>query len=328
MFEKVGIQITDSFINIIYGNKNKIIAADSIELEKGICDDGSIIVEKAVANKINNFFIESNVNIKKISFVISGTDIITRYTEVPIMADKALRETIYLEFSQFIPDIDNYYMDYEILGKVNSKEKRVYQIMLVAVPKEKINSLVKVTEMLNKKVDSIDILSNSLIRPLKKSTYTSGNGAVGVFYLGVDTSSFTIIENNVFKIERALPFGIKNLFIESYDEIAATVLVDNNVDLKEVLEQNQRFQNSFENILSTINNTLRYYNSQRNNEKVEKLVIVCGQNTIAGLDAYFEKYFNIPCLLIKNPKDIDLKVNFQDGFNKYMATYGLLLRGN
>lgn len=149
-----------------------------------------------------------------------------------------------------------------------------------------------------------------------------------MFYLGVDTSSFTIIENNVLKIERALPFGIKNLFIESYDEIAATVLVDNNVDLKEVLEQNQRFQNSFENILSTINNTLRYYNSQRNNEKVEKLVIVCGQNTIAGLDAYFEKYFNIPCLLIKNPKDIDLKVNFQDGFNKYMAIYGLLLRGN
>lgn len=324
--KKLSIQITDTSINILIGNKNKIYETHTIELENGDCKDGNVRDKDSIVKLLNDYLDVNGRDVKNVSFVLRGSDIITRYIEVPILKNDALIEAVNFEFKQFIPDIDDYYMNYEIVEKINTKEKKAYKILLVAATKEKINPIIEIAEEISKELEVIDILSNSLARVLKSSDHIASEESTGIFYFGADSSTLGIIEGNVLKFERNLPFGIKNIFNEVYEEAAVTAL-----DSKQVInvfENNEQLMMNFENLLASVNNTVRYYNSEKNNKPVTNFIIICADMIMTNMEKYLEKYFELPCILVKDPSDLGLKLKFKDNFPKYISSYGLLLRGN
>ena len=324
--KKLSIQITDTSINILIGNKNKIYETHTIELENGDCKDGNVRDKDSIVKLLNDYLDVNGRDVKNVSFVLRGSDIITRYIEVPILKNDALIEAVNFEFKQFIPDIDDYYMNYEIVEKINTKEKKAYKILLVAATKEKINPIIEIAEEIGKELEVIDILSNSLARVLKSSDHIASEESTGIFYFGADSSTLGIIEGNVLKFERNLPFGIKNIFNEVYEEAAVTALDSKQVT--NVFENNEQLMMNFENLLASVNNTVRYYNSEKNNKPVTNFIIICSDMIMANMEKYLEKYFELPCILIKDPSDLGLKLKFKDNFPKYISSYGLLLRGN
>lgn len=324
--KKLSIQITDTSINILIGNKNKIYETHTIELENGNCKDGNVRDKDSIVKLLNDYLDVNGRDVKNVSFVLRGSDIITRYIEVPILKNDALIEAVNFEFKQFIPDIDDYYMNYEIVEKINTKEKKAYKILLVAATKEKINPIIEIAEEIGKELEVIDILSNSIARVLKSSDHIASEESTGIFYFGADSSTLGIIEGNVLKFERNLPFGIKNIFNEVYEKAAVTAL-----DSKQVInvfENNEQLMMNFENLLASVNNTVRYYNSEKNNKPVTNFIIICADMIMTNMEKYLEKYFELPCILVKDPSDLGLKLKFKDNFPKYISSYGLLLRGN
>lgn len=324
--KKLSIQITDTSINILIGNKNKIYETHTIELENGDCKDGNVRDKDSIVKLLNDYLYVNGRDVKNVSFVLRGSDIITRYIEVPILKNDALIEAVNFEFKQFIPDIDDYYMNYEIVEKINTKEKKAYKILLVAATKEKINPIIEIAEEIGKELEVIDILSNSLARVLKSSDHIASEESTGIFYFGADSSTLGIIEGNVLKFERNLPFGIKNIFNEVYEEAAVTALDSKQVT--NVFENNQQLMMNFENLLASVNNTVRYYNSEKTNKPVTNFIIICADMIMTNMEKYLEKYFELPCILVKDPSDLGLKLKFKDNFPKYISSYGLLLRGN
>lgn len=324
--KKLSIQITDTYINILIGNKNKIYETHTIELENGDCKDGNVRDKDSIVKLLNDYLYVNGRDVKNVSFVLRGSDIITRYIEVPILKNDALIEAVNFEFKQFIPDIDDYYMNYEIVEKINTKEKKAYKILLVAATKEKINPIIEIAEEIGKELEVIDILSNSLARVLKSSDHIASEESTGIFYFGADSSTLGIIEGNVLKFERNLPFGIKNIFNEVYEEAAVTALDSKQVT--NVFENNEQLMMNFENLLASVNNTVRYYNSEKNNKPVTNFIIICADMIMTNMEKYLEKYFELPCILVKDPSDLGLKLKFKDNFPKYISSYGLLLRGN
>lgn len=324
--KKLSIQITDTSINILIGNKNKIYETHTIELENGDCKDGNVRDKDSIVKLLSDYLYVNGRDVKNVSFVLRGSDIITRYIEVPILKNDALIEAVNFEFKQFIPDIDDYYMNYEIVEKINTKEKKAYKILLVAATKEKINPIIEIAEEIGKELEVIDILSNSLARVLKSSDHIASEESTGIFYFGADSSTLGIIEGNVLKFERNLPFGIKNIFNEVYEEAAVTALDSKQVT--NVFENNEQLMMNFENLLASVNNTVRYYNSEKNNKPVTNFIIICADMIMTNMEKYLEKYFELPCILVKDPSDLGLKLKFKDNFPKYISSYGLLLRGN
>lgn len=324
--KKLSIQITDTSINILIGNKNKIYETHTIELENGDCKDGNVRDKDSIVKLLNDYLDVNGRDVKNVSFVLRGSDIITRYIEVPILKNDALIEAVNFEFKQFIPDIDDYYMNCEIVEKINTKEKKAYKILLVAATKEKINPIIEIAEEIGKELEVIDILSNSLARVLKSSDHIASEESTGIFYFGADSSTLGIIEGNVLKFERNLPFGIKNIFNEVYEEAAVTALDSKQVT--NVFENNEQLMMNFENLLASVNNTVRYYNSEKTNKPVTNFIIICADMIMTNMEKYLEKYFELPCILVKDPSDLGLKLKFKDNFPKYISSYGLLLRGN
>lgn len=322
--KKLSIQITDTSINILIANKNKIYEAHTISLENGDCRDGNIRDKENIIRLLNDYLDINARDVKNVSFVLRGSDIITRYTEVPILKDDALREAVSFEFNQFIPDIEDYYTNFEIIEKINTQEKKAYKILLVAAPMQKIDPIVEIAEAIGKELEVIDILSNTLARVLKSSDHLVSNESTGVFYFGADSSTLSIIENNILKFERNLPFGVKNIFNEVYDQVAATSL--DSREVSSLFESKSSVTLSFENLLYSVNNTIRYYNSEKSNKPVTNFIIICSDIFMDNMEKYLEKYFELPCILVKEPFDLGLKLKFENNFPKYMACYGLLLR--
>lgn len=322
--KKLSIQITDTSINILIANKNKIFETHTISLENGDCRDGNIRDKENIIKLLNDYLDFNARDVKNVSFVLRGSDIITRYTEVPILKDDALREAVSFEFNQFIPDIEDYYTNFEIIEKINTQEKKAYKILLVAAPMQKIDPIVEIAEAIGKELEVIDILSNTLARVLKSSDHLVSNESTGVFYFGADSSTLSIIENNILKFERNLPFGVKNIFNEVYEQVAATTL--DSREVSSLFESKSNVTLSFENLLYSVNNTIRYYNSEKSNKPVTNFIIICSDIFMDNMEKYLEKYFELPCILVKEPFDLGLKLKFEKNFPKYMACYGLLLR--
>lgn len=324
--KKMAIKISDTAINILIGNKNRIYETHNIALENGVCKDGTVRDTDSIIELLNEYLDVNARDVKNVSFVLRGSDIITRYIEVPILKDDALREAVNYEFRQFIPEIDDYYTNYEIIEKINTQEKKAYKILLVAATRRKIDPLVEIAEGINKELEVIDVLSNTIARVLRSSDQIIREESTGVFYFGSDSSTLTIIEDNILKFERNLPFGVKNIFNQAYLEMSASTL-----DIKEiedVFDRNPNLTNSFQNLLSSVNNTIRYYNSDKKNKPVTNFIIICADMIVNNMEKYLEKYFELPCLLIKDPIDLGLKIKFEDNFAQYIASYGLFLRYN
>ena len=324
--KKMAIKISDTAINILIGNKNRIYETHNIALENGVCKDGTVRDTDNIIELLNEYLDVNARDVKDVSFVLRGSDIITRYIEVPILKDDALREAVNYEFRQFIPEIDDYYTNYEIIEKINTQEKKAYKILLVAATRTKIDPIVEIAEGINKELEVIDVLSNTVARVLRSSEQIIREESTGVFYFGSDSSTLTIIEDNILKFERNLPFGVKNIFNEAYLEMSASTL-----DIKEiedVFDRNPNLTNSFQNLLSSVNNTIRYYNSDKKNKPVTNFIIICADMIVNNMEKYLEKYFELPCLLIKDPIDLGLKIKFEDNFAQYIALYGLFLRYN
>ena len=324
--KKMAIKISDTAINILIGNKNRIYETHNIALENGVCKDGTVRDTDNIIELLNEYLDFNARDVKNVSFVLRGSDIITRYIEVPILKDDALREAVNYEFRQFIPEIDDYYTNYEIIEKINTQEKKAYKILLVAATRTKIDPIVEIAEGINKELEVIDVLSNTIARVLRSSDQIIREESTGVFYFGSDNSTLTIIEDNILKFERNLPFGVKNIFNEAYLEMSASTL--DVKDIEGVFDRNPNLTNSFQNLLSSVNNTIRYYNSDKKNKPVTNFIIICADMIVNNMEKYLEKYFELPCLLIKDPIDLGLKIKFEDNFAQYIALYGLFLRYN
>ncbi len=324
--KKMAIKISDTSINILIGNKNNIYETHNIALENGVCQDGTVRYTDSIIELLNEYLEVNARDVKDVSFVLRGSDIITRYIEVPILKDDALREAVNYEFRQFIPEVDDYYTNYEIIEKINTQEKKAYKILLVAVTRKKIDPIVEISEGINKELDVIDVLSNTVARVLRSSDQLASEESTAVFYFGADSSTLTIIENNILKFERNLPFGIKNIFNETYTQAAATTFPAR--AMERGFDDEFNLTNSFQNLLSSVNNTIRYYNSDKKNKSVTNFIIICADMAINNMGKYLEKYFELPCLLIKDPIDLGLKIKFDENFSQYIASYGLFLRYN
>ena len=324
--KKMAIKISDTSIHILIGNKNKIYETHNIALENGVCKDGTVRDTDNIIELLNEYLDVNARDVKDVSFVLRGSDIITRYIEVPILKDDALREAVNYEFRQFIPEIDEYYTNYEIIEKINTQDKKAYKILLVAVTRKKIDPIVEISEGINKELDVIDVLSNTVARVLRSSDQLASEESTAVFYFGADSSTLTIIEDNILKFERNLPFGVKNIFNETYTQAAATTFPAK--EMERGFDDESNLTNSFQNLLSSVNNTIRYYNSDKKNKPVTNFIIICADMAVNNMEKYLEKYFELPCLLIKDPIDLGLKIKFDENFSQYIASYGLFLRHN
>lgn len=339
MFEKdlIAVEIGHEYIKILAGSKNKIKCCGSIKTPEEAFVKENILNIQRLAKAISEFLKENNITTKRISFTVHGEDIVVRHIETPIMDSKGIIKSLQWEISQYLPNEgENYYTDYEIIDKINTKEKKVYKVMVVSAPKEKIDKYVELAKKLNLKLEAIDIAPNNIskvfrnVHKLKKEIQS-----IGIIHIDHYNSNFTILENGRLFIERTIPFGINNVADIMYpfaksrpEESAKNFLRVFNFYVQEESTVDVAIKGLFDQALYSFEKIIQFYTTGKTNKSLDMIYVIGEGAEIKGIDNYIQEYFSTTVEIVDSAEEIGIKTKLPENcsFKYYVNSIGLLLR--
>ena len=325
--------LKDEFIDIIVGNKKRIKLYDSIPIEEGLCIEGSIKNEERLSQILLTYFLENDIKEDDISFVVFGSDVVTRYLRLPNMKGKNLREAIEFEVKELIQNGEEYYIDYEIIGKEKETKNPQIDVLVAACIKSKIDDYVSLSKSLGKNLKVIDVLTNTINKILINSDLDYKNKTIALFYLGYSFSSVSIVDDGIMMLERNIPFGFKNIIREykkSYLDFDAVKDIDtynNSISLLGPFEELPRIKDIVDNVLSIVSRTIKFYDSNRDKNNVGEIIIVNSLELNNLNKKYIRNYFTIRSKVVDNIEELGLDIkNVDKRFGRFLPLYGLFLR--
>lgn len=340
MFEKdkIAIDLDSTNIKIMVGNRKKVKYFEIIKTPEDSIKDEKIIDVVKIKDALQLYFDKNNIKVKNVAFTIHGQDVVSRHTEVPIMDATGIKTSLDFEMNQYLPkSAEEYIIDYEIIEKIDSAQKKALKLFVVAVPKEKINKIMDICKMLKFNIVAIDISSNCTRRVFKDISKNNGSlENIGVIDLGSDDTNIIILDKGKLFNEREIPFGVNNIIKEivrreNIDGDNALNYLKNNINLtgsEEGSELEKRILNLFDSVFSSLGKIVAFFTIGRAKDNLDAIYIIGSGHIIRGLQEYSNTYFNCPVFILDSTKNIGIKtvIPTDCDIRYYIGTLGLLLR--
>ena len=336
--DMISVDMGNKFIKIMVGNKKRIFKAESIAVPQHSPNDETAGDMEAAYKIIKNFIERNNVLTKDICFMIHGSDIIIRHVDIPIMSYSKMKENVIWEISQYLPELGkNHYIDYEIVDKIVTKEKKIYKVMVVAAPKYTVDNLVRFSKKLGLNLKYIDISANCVARVFKRMYMLNKNlRSIGIIDVGSRSSRIIILDKGDLFFEREVDFGISDIVNEisaffnknkkeSYDYFI------NNFSLNDKRQQNdmqKRIKDMLDNAISNFQRVIAFYNSGKSNKKLNQIYLIGAGAEIYGIEKYVQNIMGTEVRSIKSADELNTKCSFPVNLNfcYYVNTFGMFLK--
>lgn len=161
---RIAIDFGTRYIKMIYGKKTSkgisIIKHGIFDAPPAYCD---IVNENHNLEPLLEFVMNEKIKTKNVTIGIKGQDIIIRHIEIPAMNDRLLKQAMNLELKQYISkDLEDYTTGYKKLTEIIHNNKKILNILLVAVPKPKIYKYSNIINKLGLNLSFVDIFANSM----------------------------------------------------------------------------------------------------------------------------------------------------------------------
>ena len=334
----LGVYISADRIRIMLGNRTKIKHWETYDIVKKDLAEENIDEMDFIYSRVKRFMRQKKSRTNEILFCITGSDIVTRLVEVPIINKKSLKGSVDWEMNQYLPGGGtSYYIDFQIIDKIENEEKKVYKLLAAAIPKERIDKLVELSDRLKLKLRAVDISSNCVARVFKgERNNRKLQESIGVINLGDKTSSIVILDKGNLFVEREVPFGTENVIreigrrLQVEDKDAEHYLreVFDFGSTSEDIEVDNRILTMFDNVLSSFLKVIQFYTTGRVKKPLDEIFISGAACYIHGLEDYIENYFNSPACIIISSNNLPTKVKISEDCDVklYLDVIGLLLR--
>lgn len=312
----VGIDIGSSCIKAVEieptGRGWELINAAVMPTPKEAIKDGVITNVADVSSELKSMLKSAGIKATGAICAVSGSQVIVRQVQFPKMAEALLRKSIKYEASKYISaSMEESVVEFEILG--DADEPGMMNVMLVAAPKDMIDSRVKVIESAGLEPLVVDIEAFALIRSLVEFSASDKylNRTVALIDMGASHTDVNIVSRGEFALTRNIPIAgnsftnaIKSLSGSSFDEaelIKHNMTKNNPLDDLSVVEADNRswkvVQPLLDELIREIRRSIHYYQSQfpegSAEEMVSQVVLTGGSARTNGMDRYISSKLSI-----------------------------------
>lgn len=337
----LGIDIGTETIKIVeVGWKNgkaQLKGVSVTEIPEQLIDDGLIIDQTALEAVIKKTIETSGFKARDVVAAVGGRSVYMREIMFPIMKPEELREAIKWDMEEYVPYApDTYYFDFSVIGP--GKTDMEQRILLVAVPKDRIDALVAVLKNVGLVPIAIDIESLALYRTIddaKNSVMVDIGGAV---------SQVTIYQDGCPVVSRAIPIAGQQFTGAIMSELGLDFSEAERLKIRQAglllppeefearSPVNEQLELLVDDFIKEFRRTLEYYQMQNKNALIDKVFITGGASKLTNLNRHLTAKVGLPIILHNPLLVVENAAALEESFLQEISlqlsvAIGLALRG-
>lgn len=217
-------------VGICQGGKVRVNNMFLTQLPLGTYENGLIKDYAVMKDLITAALKQHKVKEKEVVLTIESTDIIKREMTIPKVEAQDMIDLITYEVSQYLPiDVNNYVLQYKVMGEEKQGEKELCQILLGAMPVEMAKSHFDLLKSVGLTPLVMDIHSNALGKLVSYIKYgVSGNShqhqekedpfgnekkqkTTAFIDFGYERIDINIMEGDINRFNRILRLGVSGV---------------------------------------------------------------------------------------------------------------------
>ncbi|MEM4408763.1 MAG: type IV pilus assembly protein PilM [Candidatus Caldarchaeum sp.] len=310
----VGIDIGHSTIKLAQVEKRNqhlhIVSAYSLPTPSDAITEGMVKKPDAVASVIRRGLREGHISASGAVIGVSGSPVIVRSAQLPKMAETQLKKSIRYEASRYVPSsVEDSYVECEIVGPVGENQM---EVLIVACPKDMVESRVNAVESAGLEVEIVDIDAFALHRALIQASQNSqwAEKTVAIVDVGGEGSHVSIIDEDTFALTRFIPIGGKLLTnaLANYFKVsdADAEQGKRELDLSILLTSEGPMENAplrviqplMDELVREVRRSINYFHSQSTDKgqerRVSEIILAGGASQMKGFAQYLSHKLAIP----------------------------------
>lgn len=326
--ETVGIDVGSHMIKVVQvavtRNGYELKRAGGAPTPAGAIKQGVVDDRLAVADAVHNLLRTLGITTPLAVAGVAGPSVTIRQVQLPAMPEQQLRKSIYWEARNFISTpVEDSLLDFQILGTHTTDGSPQMDVMLVATPRELVDTRVAALEEAGLEPIAIELEPFALMRsvvalPLGLSGM---NETVALVEIGATYTHISIISNGTFVLSRSVTTAgdsftaaiasALNQDATAAEKIKETdlVVVTDEVARAALSPVGQEASRALEPVLEELTREIRrsfaFYDYQqvpggapRNTNSVTRVILTGGSAKVGGLVAYLQEQLSIPVELV------------------------------
>jgi type IV pilus assembly protein PilM len=313
----VGIDVGSSCIKAVEieaaGSGWRLVNAALQPTPPDCCRDGTITDTAEVAQAIKMLLRSAGIRASGGVTAISGSQVIVRQVQMAKMNETALRKSIRYEASRYISSsMEDSVVEFEIIGNVPDSD--LMNVMLVAAPRELVESRVGALEAAGIEPISVDVEAFALMRSLVEvgNLDAYAGRTVALVDMGASHTDVNIISNGEFALTRSIPIAgqsftnaiktLQGISNEDAERLKYEMTSEDSIDRLTSSDGDTRcwrvVQPLLDELLREIRRSMHYYQSQfpegQDTTAVSQIILSGGASRMPGMAAYMDSKLNVP----------------------------------
>lgn len=324
----VGLDIGSSAIKLVQLQQNKdgfsLHKAGSAPTPAGAVRGGVVVESAAVAQTIRSLLEALQIDSRQVTVGIAGPTVVAREVPLPSMSDRQLRKSIQWEARNYISfPVEDSIVEFEVLDRPSSPSAGQMRVMLVAAPRDMVNSQVETVELAGLEPLAVEIQPFAAMRGLLAAEMRElANGdTTALLGIGAAYTEITIIKDGQFVLTRTIPIA-GNAFTEAIRN-ALDVGEEEAGQIKEgamqlVLSEEERatldpaaqqasraIEPLLDELIREVRRSLAYHDYQQQSPEagagefgVSRILLNGGSARLARIEDYFQAQLGVPVKLV------------------------------
>jgi len=292
--------------------------------------------EKNLAGSIKQAVKEAGIKgTVEANLALAESEVFTKIIETPKLSETELASSIQFEAEQYIPiPLNEVELYHQIIGVREGENEKVMKVLLIAVPKTKINSLMEL-------IDQAELIPKSLETELfsLKRVFENESKTQAIVSFGFKTTDLMILSKGLSLFTYAMNVGGEALTKSLVNELSLPI--DQAEEYKKTYGVNQELLEGkvakvlipvVDEIVNQINKAMMYLQQQNFNKQIDELVLTGGGALLPGLSGYLSSKLNLE-VVVGDPftrfvRDDNFKQKIASMSNPQLGTVtGLALKG-
>lgn len=306
--------------------------------------DGVVVDHQAASTAIKQLLKDNHMSATSAHIAVAGGSVVVRAVRIPKMAEATLRKSIKYEASRYVPStVEDSYIEFEIVGQTEDAQM---DVLVVAAPKDIVESRMQACQDAGLEVDTVDIEAFASYRSLIECDleHDWSGSTIAIVDIGALTTNVSVIHNGMFSMTRSIPNGgqmltdaLKGYFKLSDEDAEAGKAQLDAMDLVEGEKPRENpplrvIQPHLDDLIREIRRSLNYYQSQltenADEKQVSMVMLTGGGSKLPGLAQYVEHKLGIQTQassVFQNPRITHATLEPTDGGFDLAVASGLAM---